>query len=89
MIRKVELAIIGFNFFGTIEEGSSPSGSTREKTALLIHFENKFQNFICCLFFLFLRPNENRIKWAPEKCPHFLGKGINKRMVRLLTIGKS
>ena len=29
------------------------SGVINEKTALLIHFENKFQNFIYCLFFHF------------------------------------
>ena len=31
---------------GQLRVGSSPTTWTREKTALLIHFENKFQNFI-------------------------------------------
>ena len=55
-------------------------------TALIIHFENKFQNFICCLFFLLCDQTQLSLSRAPEKCPHFLGKG---RMVRLLTTGKS
>ena len=55
-------------------------------TALIINFENKFQNFICCLFFLLCDQTQLSLSRAPEKCPHFLGKG---RMVRLLMTGKS
>ena len=35
-------------------------GVINEKTALLIHFENKFQNFICCLFFHFTTIRNSR-----------------------------
>ena len=36
------------------------SGVINEKTALLIHFENKFQNFIFCLFFHFTTKRNSR-----------------------------
>ena len=35
-------------------------GVINEKTALLIHFENKFQNFIWCLFFHFTTRRNSR-----------------------------
>lgn len=46
MIRKVELATNGFNFFGSIIEGSSPS--RRAKNNLIIVSDEKL-NFV---FFL-------------------------------------
>ena len=47
----------------------------REKTALLIHFENKFQNFICCLFFLFSHQTKSHfVPKGIQKCEHIFGK---------------
>ena len=62
MIRKVELATNGFNFFGSIIEGSNPSGSTKEKTALIIHFETSVKiSFVACFSFYATIRNSHKI----------------------------
>ena len=49
---------------GQLHEGSTPSSSTREKTALVVRFFVAQKAFVFACFFSIFAPNVNRISLA-------------------------
>ena len=65
--------------------GSTPTARTNEKTALIVHFQNKFEKFHFSLVFSFHDQAQFAlVNGSPKNACHFLEKGANKRMVSIL-----